>query len=240
MNTPTRALSVTLFVAALAALAGCVGTLSPGSGPAAEAPVYRVGDRWVYSAEDGFGQKTRWEETHEIMAIGADGITVRVTQKGDTIDVTRTEQWAAPGRVNIGAVCNDQTRRFATPLQRFDFPLAAGKVWNQRVDNFNEFTRATGSINHWVRVRGWEKVTTPAGTFDALSMQVIMRLDDDEFWRFATECNFAVWYAPAVGGSVREEQDAQYVEKSGGPPGNATVRTRHALLELVSFTPGRP
>jgi hypothetical protein len=237
MNTPSRRLHVTLFVAALAALAGCAG--NPGSGPAADAPVYRVGDRWVYSAEDGFRQKARWQETREIMAINAEGITVRITQKGDSIDLTRTEQWSAPVLVKVGAVYNNQTRRFATPLQRYVFPLAEGKVWNQRVDNFNEFTKATGSINRWVSVRGWEKVTTPAGTFDALSMQVIMRLDDEEFWRFATECNNAVWYAPAIGGTVREELNAQYLERGGdGPLSGALIRTQRAVLELVSFTPG--
>ena len=233
-------LPVTFIIGVLAALAGCVGLSAPGSGPAAEAPAYRVGDRWVYHAEDGFRVKTVWDETHEVMAIGANGITVRITQKGDSIDVTRTEQWAAPGQVEVGAVYNNQTRRFATPLQLYDFPLADGKVWNQRVDNYNEATKASGNINRYVRVRGWDKVTTTAGTFDALSMQVIMRLDDDEFWRFATECNYAVWYAPAVRGVVREERDAQYHEKGGDDrSGGSIIRTQHGVLELISFTPGR-
>jgi hypothetical protein len=233
-------LPVTFIIGVLAALAGCVGLSAPGSGPAAEAPAYRVGDRWVYHAEDGFRVKTVWEETHEIMAIGADGITVRITQKGPSTDVTRTEQWAAPGQVKVGAVYNNQTRRFAAPLQRYDFPLADGKVWNQFVDNYNEATKANGQINHYVRVRGWDKVTTTAGTFDALSMQVIMRLDDDEFWRYATECNYAVWYAPAVRGTVREEKDAQYREKGGDDRSGAnTIRTQHGVLDLISFTPGR-
>lgn len=241
MNTASRALFATLFLAAVAALAGCAGTLSPGSGPAAEAPAYRIGDRWVYSAQDGFRQKVRWEETHEITAIGRDGITVRVTQKGDGIDVTRTEQWAAPGQVRVGAVYNNQTRRFATPLQLYDFPLAQGKVWNQNVANYNEFTGTTRTINRYVRVRGWEKVTTPAGTFDALSMQVIMHLDDDEFWRYGTDCNYIVWYAPAARGMVREERSAQYLERGGGGEGSGagTIRTQYGTLQLVSFTAGR-
>ena len=73
-------------------------------------------------------------------------------------------------------------------------------------------------------------------------MQVIVNLDDDEFWRFATECNNAVWYAPAVRGIVREQRDAQYMEKGGGGPagGGSVIRTIHASIELVSFTPGKP
>ena len=237
----SRPMHVTFVAGMLAALAGCAGFSAPGSGPAAAAPEYRVGDRWVYRADDGFRTKTVWDETHEVTAIGADGITVRITQKGPSIDVTRTELWSSPGEVRVGALYDNETRRFVTPLQRYDFPLADGKVWNQFVDNYNEATRANGNINRYVRVRGWDKVTTSAGTFDAVSMQVIMRLDDDEFWRYATECNYAVWYAPAVRGVVREDKDAQYREKDGSMAGGVggVIRTQHAVLELISFTPGK-
>ena len=240
MATLPRSSCVILVVAAVAALAGCAGTLSPGSGVAAEAPAYRVGDRWVYHAEDGFRVKTVWDETHEVIAVGADAITVRITAKGPTIDMTRVEQWSAPVQVKVGAVYDNETRRFAVPLQRYDFPLADGKVWDQRVDNCNEATKKTGNINRYVRVRGWDKVTTSAGTFDAVSMQVIMRLDDDEFWRYATECNYLVWYAPAVRGIVREEKNAQYLEKGGGSGSGASViRTQYAVRQLISFVAGK-
>ncbi len=169
-------------------ITGCAGGPAPlggaGSGPPAEAPAYRVGDRWLYHGEDGFRVKTEWDETHEVAAIGADGITARITAKGLTPNVARTELWSAPGLVKVGAICGDnQTRRFAVVLQRDNFPLATGKTWSQLVDNYNEATKESGQINHWVHVNGWEKVATPAGVFDAISMQVIMRLDDETFWR---------------------------------------------------------
>ena len=87
-------------------------------------------------------------------------------------------------------------------------------------------------------VRGWETVTTPAGTFDALAMHVVMWLDDEEFWRFPTECNYTVWYAPAVRGVVREVKRAQYREKGGDFDSGAQIRTQNAVVELLSFTPG--
>jgi len=202
--------------------------------------VYRVGDRWVYHAEDGYRVKTVWDETHEVIAVGADGITVRITAKGPSTDVTRVEQWSAPVQVKVGSVYDNETRRFTQPLQRYDFPLTDGKVWDQRVDNYNEATKKAGNISRYVRVRGYEKVTTPAGTFDAVSMQVIMRLDDDEFWRYATECNYLVWYAPEVRGVVKEEKNAQYLEKGGGSgSGGAIIRTQNTLLQLISFVAGK-
>jgi hypothetical protein len=66
-----------------------------------------------------------------------------------------------------------------------------------------------------------------------------MRLDDEEFWRDPTTCSYVVWYAPVVRGAVRENRDAQYMEKGGDMDAKSVVRTLHAVLELVSFTPGR-
>src|SRR5262245_44041762 len=233
-----RPIATGFAIAALAALAGCAGLPgSAGSGPPAEAPAYRVGDRWVYHGDDGFRVKTEWEETHEVTAIGADGIAARITLKGG-LDLTRMELWSAPGQVKVGAVYDNTTRRFEEPLQRYDFPLAPGKTWNQWVWNFNEFTKERGQINRYVNVGAWEKVTTPAGTFDAIRMWVVMRLDDETFWRFATTCNYTAWYAPAVKAIIREERRAQYVEKSG-EHGGATIRAQYGVVELVSFTPGR-
>ena len=240
MATLPRFVVTGFAVATLTALAGCAGPGSAGSGPAAEAPGYRVGDRWVYHGVDGFRVKTEWDETHEVTAIGPEGIAARITLKGG-LDVARTELWSAPGLVKVGAICGDnQTRRFVSLLQRDDFPLAAGKSWSQFVDNYNEATKESGQINYWVRVNGWEKVATPAGTFDAISMQVLMRLDDETFWRYATSCNYTVWYSPAVRGIVREERRAQYVEKgSDNSGGAATIRTQFGAVELISFVPGR-
>jgi len=232
-------LRLLLSAVALAAGAGCASLDSPGSGgPVAEAPAYRVGDRWVYRAADGFYTPVRWEETREITAITAESTAVRVTQKGPTVDSTRTELWAAPGLVHTGALFDDETRRFATLLKRYAFPLAPGKTWNQFVDNYNETTKKEGQINHYVRVGGWEKVTTPAGTYDAIRLRVLTRLDDDEFWRWPTESNYLIAYAPAVRGIVREDKEAQYREKGSPADGITAIRSQHAVLELVSFTPG--
>ncbi len=233
-----RTVVVGFCLAVAAALMGCAGYESAGSGPAAEAPAYRVGDRWTYRVQDGFRSPERWEETHSITALGADGIDVRITQKGPSRDVARAELWSAPGQVKIGAVFDNETRRFVTPLERFRFPLAAGETWSRFVDNYNETTKTTGQINRYVRVRGWEKVTTPAGTFDAIAMHVVMRLDDEEFWRYATDCNYTVWYAPAVRGVVREEKRAQYLERGGGLDFIGRIPTQNAVVELLSFTPG--
>jgi hypothetical protein len=228
-------------LALVAALAGCAGIDQRGdaSGPVAAAPSLAVGARWVYRGREGFRSPLVWEETHEVTRVGADGIAVHVTLKGPALDIEREELLAAPGLVRVGALMDIETRRFATPLERFRFPLAPGETWNQWVDNFNERLNRPGRINRYVRVGGWEKIATPADTFDALRMRVLMRLDDEEFWRYPTTCNYLVWYAPAVGAPVREEKEAEYRERGDDLDGQGAIRAQHTLLELVSFTPGR-
>jgi hypothetical protein len=154
--------------------------------------------------------------------------------KGPTIDVTRTEIWAAPGIVKVGTAMDLETRRFATPLERYKFPLTPGTTWTQFVENYNEATRKTGTFNYFARVGSWKKVTVRAGTFDAVFVNVLMRMDDEEFWRWPTECNYGLWYAPAVGAMVSEEKEAQYFEKGGIDA--VAVRAQHSTIELTSYS----
>jgi hypothetical protein len=236
-----RSFPSVLSVLLLAAIAGCGNMQTAGGGgPAAEAPTYFVGDRWVYAAQDGFFRTvTHWQETHEVVAITPEGITVRVTVKGDTINGTRTEQWQAPGLVRIGSLVDNETRRFSTPLKRYDFPLVPGKVWNQRVNQFDETANTEAEINRYVSVGGWGSVTTPAGTFDAIKLHISMWLGDETFWRFPTSCSYLSQYSPAVRAMVHEEKECEYKEKGIG---NAAIpiRSQHAAIDLVSFTPGKP
>ena len=225
-----------LLAAGAAVLPGCV-VVGGTAGPPAQAPVYRVGDWWIYTARDGFRAPVTWDETHEVTAIDAQGITVRITQKGPTVDNVRTEQWLAPGIVSVGALFDNETRRFKTPLTRYQFPLTGGERWNQRLDNFNETTQQAGQITRFAQVGGWEKAQVPAGEFDAIRLRVIMRLDDETFWRHATECNYEIWWSPAAGASVREVKSAQYLEK-GDSRDAVAIRSQNALLELASFRRG--
>ena len=226
-----------LLAGAAIMLVGCSQLPVMGGGPNVDAATYHVGDRWVYQAQEGFRTPVRWEETREIVSAGPEGYTVRVTQRGPAVDKVRMEQWSTAGHVKVGALFDDETRRFEQDLQRYEFPLEPGKTWNQWVRNYNEDARRTGEINRYVRVGGWRSIETPAGTFDAIALEIVMQLDDDEFWRGPTNCTYRHWYAPAVKAVVREEKEAQYRDKSGME--KPWLRSQHGLLELTSFAPGK-
>jgi hypothetical protein len=43
-----------------------------------------------------FRTASHWEETHEVVSVSAQGITIHVTVKGDVMSGVRTEQLSAP------------------------------------------------------------------------------------------------------------------------------------------------
>ena len=225
-------------IAMISACAGPEVSVTASPAPAADSPQMRVGDRWVYRVREGYRVKQDFEETHTVTAVGADGITVRVVVTGAGTTVERVEKWLDPGRVAQGTLFDIETRRFREPLQRYRFPLRSGASWSQFVDNYNEMTMREGRINRYVHVGGHERVTTPAGTYDAIRLNVVMHLDDGEFWRWPTDCTYTVWYAPAVKAAVREVRRADYLEKGSGKDAAARLPSQNALIELVSFTAG--
>ena len=212
-----------LLAAAGAMLPGCA-SIGGDSGPPASAPVYRVGDRWTYSGKDGYRQPVTWVETHEVVAVDAQGIAIRVTQKGPSVDTTRIERLSAPGIVTEGALFDSETRRFKTPLTRYRFPLTPGTHWNQFIDNFDESTQQDGQINNYMSVRRWEKVKVPAGEFDAIVLRDFSRLDDETFWRYATALNYEIWWSPAH--PFKAFKNSEATRRSSAPRHLPPVRMR--------------
>ena len=227
-------------VALAVLLAGACASVDVGGdpGPPAPAPEYRVGDRWVYHVVDGYRTPIVWDETHEVVAIETGLLTVKIIAKGPTVDVERFEKWSAPGIVLEGAVYENETRRFAPPLVRYQFPLTFGDRWNQRVRDLDQPPGPYGPIVRFVTVGGWNKITTPAGTFDAIRMRVLMTLDDETVWRFPTQANYLIWYAPAVGASIREQKRSEWRDK-GGQDAVGFHPGQNAVVELTSYTRGR-
>jgi hypothetical protein len=203
----------------------------------AHAPALRVGDEWTYtvSARDGRSIASS-VETRRVTVASPTHVTLRIERKGRGVDIARTESFSSPGVVTSGAACGDETRRFPSGFLRLDFPLRPGKRWSRRVESVTSATGKQGSIHYRASVRHWEKVTTPAGTFDALRVTVLVRLDDADATRQGTECDFTLWYSPSVGATVLEDRRASVTTRGDDPE---TTQTLDAGYELVSYIAGK-
>lgn len=224
------------MLAAPALLAGGCVAVGGTAGPPAPAPVFRVGDRWVYNCSDGYRVKVTWVETHEVITIDSTGIAVRVTLVGETMNYKRVELLQSPGVLLVGAVYDDaETRRFKSPLTRYQFPLTSGVTWDQNVDNYDELTQQEDTVNRYVKVGGYEQVATPAGTFDAIRMRILMSANVNDPFRYPTECNYDLWWAEKPGAKVRETKYATYREKGDGPE-TVAIRAQNTTIVLASYT----
>jgi hypothetical protein len=157
----------------------------------AAAPTFKVGDRWVYDVKSGIGLSAiTYQETREVTAVGAGGIKIRVSGKTAAgADFSRSEDFAAPGSLRSGTVCADEVRRYPTPLQVLAYPVSSGQRSGKWVDAVSADGNK-GQINYSYRTHGWEKQTTPAGSFDAIRIDLYITLDDATAFRDATTCNF--------------------------------------------------
>jgi hypothetical protein len=224
----------TFLAAAPAVLAGCV-SVGGAAGPAAPGPVNRGRVRWTYRCADGYRLPVEWMETHEVIAVDATGIAVRVTGQGG-VNFQRVELLSSPGVVKIGAAYDpDETRTFDPPMTRFGFPLTPGAQWSQFLRNFNPENQLQSNINRFVKVGGYETVTTPAGTFNAITMRTLMGVDDNNPFRWPTQCNYVTWWAEAPGNVVRMTKYAEYLERGDGI--NAVkIRAQNTTIELASYS----
>lgn len=227
-----------LLLAAPALLVG--GCISVGGvpGPPLPAPTFRVGNRWVYNCADGFRVPVTWVETHEITAVDATGIAIRVTGSGG-VNFERMELLSSPGVVRIGAVYDpDETRNFDPPLIRFQFPLTPGAQWSQNVRNLNPANQLMSNIGRTVRVGGYETVTVPAGTFNAITMRSLMSVEDNNPFRWPTEANYVTWWSGDAGNVVRMTKYATYRERGDGRE-SVAIRAQNTTIELASLSRAR-
>jgi hypothetical protein len=238
MLTMLRSLPLSRLIAALAALVlfACAARqpLVENVAP----PRFVVGDRWEYRITDGLRRGATTRLDVQVVAINAGVATMRLVTFDSYGRSEQTEEIDADGGLRVGALRNDEVRRFSPSLKLFDFPIGQHNSWRQVVDTFRLDTQLNDDIRVYGEVQGRTPVTVPAGSYDAVAIYRIVQLDDEEFWRSRTTRRDSVSYAPEVKGVVREIRDAEYVELHGGPD-SATIRTEYTTTELVSFTPGK-
>jgi hypothetical protein len=177
----------------------------------------RQGATWTYKSTGGPAGEYSFTDT--ISSVRENGFTLS-TQIGD---LTRTQEWTCTAEglaaLQLGgapaAMLNSQNIQLnlnvnsATGIT-FPSQINPGDQWQQNLDvtgdvtAFNEEAEATGSVQMSFNAIGNESVTVPAGTFDALKVEVDVALNLDATYQGITlpvefTGDYTYWFAPNVG-----------------------------------------
>jgi hypothetical protein len=171
-------------------------------------PDVRVGDEWkfaVYYTVASATPNRTWLIT-SVTAAGIDG-----TENGEPLRLTR--------ELNVVESPRDKSSNF----KLLAFPLEVGKRWHYVNDWVFKMNASTGKSTVDTAIVGYEKVTVPAGEFDAFKLTSRESLSGTSpaGSQYAGEITRTYWYAPRARAIVRSVSHDPYL-------GTTTV-------ELVAF-----
>lgn len=193
-----------LFITfALLLVTGCAAT--PNRGPVS-APDLRPGESWTYRQVNAYSGQPLGTIRYEIVrAEPASGKLFRDEQPyGESVGLSRDGYWLHR------AADYAYLRDFLPPYAAFPFPLSAGEDWTHHWQARHPATGETISIKSHSRARDWERVSVPAGEFDALKVVRHIYADDREWWKSPTHIVEIDWYAPQVNGLIKRIHDSEY------------------------------
>ena len=163
----------------------------------------RVGDRWSYDIKDDLTGDLKHAITVVVVEVNDKEITTRATYRGK--DRTQTmvfdPDW---GRVDDG------TWKLSPSGIGIRKPLQIGKEWRSDANATNLHSGVPFRASGFAKVAAEEQVTVPAGTFDTLRIDMIVRLINARDQTKSSTWTFVVWYAPAVNRWVKRKTEGRY------------------------------
>ena len=161
------------------------------------APDIRVGDTWKYRILDGFTHETQGEATHRVVEVSDREITVQVGNNKNDKSALRyfNREWNA---VDSGDI------KYDPYYPEFKLPLTVGMTWK---DKYSTSGTDGASYSGYVtaKVASLEKVTVPAGTFDAYRIEREVESRSENANSIVTKSQITTWYAPAARRFVRRQ-----------------------------------
>jgi hypothetical protein len=158
-------------------------------------PDVHVGDIWKYRSLDGYTNETKVEYSHRIVKLTDQEITIQIKNKnvkGEKLQFL-TREW--------NPLDTDGTK-FEPFYPEYKFPMSVGASWTQEYKTFN-ISGSTGFVR--AKIVALEKVTVPAGTFDAYRIERDIEVQSTTADANTTKGRIITWYAPSVKKYVRRE-----------------------------------
>ena len=161
------------------------------------APDVHVGDMWRYRTVDGFTNETTLEYSHRLVEINDREFVIQLQNKGKQGSALRfyTHDWNS---------LDSGDAKFEPYFPTYKFPLKVGAELQQEYKTLMTNGQvSTGFLK--TRVVAFEKVTVPAGTFDAFKEEYVTEVIDADSNATTRTGRVTIWYAPAVKNLVRRE-----------------------------------
>ena len=230
-----------LTIAAVSMIAGCSSAPQyvPTDAPAAvTAPQVKVGDYWDYAVRDGYTGIPRGVYRYEVVRVDPDHIVVKLTSDGRDLD---TLVYASGWNGRELPLTSLQRFRYDPSSVDFVYPLEPGKTWKTVVNATDVATGRQFRAHVHGKVVGWERVTVPAGQFDALKVQRALFAGNMEGSQTQEEVRETDWYVPSVRRSVLTQTSSQHFDSSrGGGDGGGEyplrIRGDWLIGELVAWS----
>jgi hypothetical protein len=164
----------------------------------ADKPDIHAGDRWSWQHTNGLVNEKDFTQIEDVVDITDGEIRTRMRVKGKQGSgiATYTREW---NPVDVGSA------RYEPNLKDLAFPLQVGKKWDASADKMLFSNGKHGKFYLKGEVAALEKVTVPAGNFDAYKINVVLDAqgtDEDANIGHTVE---TYWYAPSVKRYVKLE-----------------------------------
>jgi hypothetical protein len=198
----------------------------------------RVGDFWEYEVRDAYTGLPRGLHKYEVSVVDANRVVVDVTRDGQRVD----PEVYSPGWNGLEhPLTNLQRFRYDPAFPAYVYPLAPGKSWYTIVNATDPVTRKTYRVHTRGKVVGWERITVPAGQFDALKIQRYVFAGNADAVKTQESIAETDWYVPALRRVARTQASSEHFDNSRGGGDGAgeypmRVRGDWLIAELVRYS----
>jgi hypothetical protein len=173
----------------------------------AAVPQVNVGDSWTYRYSDVWKNQPGSLNRMEVTAVTDTEILVDIKRAATGVLLVQQRFSHEMNPINRGKM------HFTPAFGRYAFPLTPGKTWTLDATAKNEDAGKRWRYQVNGKVANWEKITVPAGEFDALKIEVVAFYQGEGVGLTSGngQLKETIWYAPAVNNFVRlEYQDTNW------------------------------
>jgi hypothetical protein len=194
-------------------------------------PRLRVGDRWRYREINQYNGIANGEVMAELVSVTPMLRVKRVHSSGQPkTDEVYVDAWRV-----VEEPSYDVPISFAQGMPLLPTPLAVGTA-----EHSQTYYRVAPYEREYfwsvqTKAQAWERLRVPAGDFDCLRIERLIRFSHHDTFRYSSERWDTLWYSPQVNRWVQREWSGYYIMAGGRRGGRA--REDWVRWQLLDYIP---